>query len=348
VPSPKAYDPAMRVAVVGAGSWGTTFASLVASKAPTTLWARRAELAEAIDRTHTNPDYLPGIELDPSLRASADLGEVLRPADVVVMAVPSHGYRAVLEAGAPHVRPETPVVSLTKGIEAGTLLRMTQVTAEVLPGHDRSIIGVVSGPNLAREIALGQPAATVLALGDEPTARELQALFMTPRFRVYTNPDVVGAETAGAAKNVMAIAAGMASGMGFGDNTRATLITRALAEITRLGVAMGGDPRTFSGLAGVGDLIATCSSVESRNHRVGRALGEGRSLEEVVAEMRMVAEGVKSTAGILALAERHGVDMPIARQVGRVLYEGASVREALEALMGRPARSEVELLEARA
>ncbi len=334
----------MQVAVIGAGSWGTTFASLIADRAKTVVWARRPELADAIARRHENPDYLAGFELPASLGASADLEEVAGSADVVVMAVPSHGYRAVLERAATAIRDDAPIVSLTKGIERGTLMRMTEVTAEVLGSHRPETIGVLSGPNLAKEIMQGQPAATVLAMPDESVAAELQLVFMGPTFRVYTNPDVVGAETAGAVKNVMAIAAGMADGLGFGHNTQATLITRALAEMTRLGVAMGGEALTFSGLAGVGDLIATCSSSQSRNHRVGFGLGTGRSLEEITTEMRMVAEGVKSTEGVLALADRHGVEMPIARQVGKVLYEGASVTESLAALMGRPARSEVEML----
>jgi len=317
---------------------------MLAPKVDTVIWARRPELAEAIEESHENPDYLPGHPLPASLRASSRLDEVVAGAGTVVMAVPSHGYRQVLEQAASAIDPVAPVISLTKGIERGTLMRMTEVTASVLPDHLTDVIGVLSGPNLAREIIVGQPAATVLAMPDMATAAELQQLFMGPRFRVYTNPDVVGAETAGAVKNVMAIAAGMASGLGFGYNAQATLITRALAEMTRLGVRMGGRPETFSGLAGVGDLIATCSSSESRNHRVGEGLGRGRTLDEIITEMRMVAEGVKSTEGVLALANRHGVEMPIVEQVARVLYEGASVTEALELLMSRPARSEVEML----
>ena len=219
-------------------------------------------------------------------------------------------------------------------------MRMTEVTADVLPDHDTKVIGALTGPNLAREIVAGQPAATVIAIRNSGVGRSLQSLFMNPRFRVYTNPDVIGSETAGAVKNVMAIAAGMAAGKGFGDNTLATLVTRALVEMTRLGVAMGGDVRTFSGLAGLGDLVATCNSTQSRNHQVGVALGEGRQLDEIVAEMNMVAEGVKSNRGVLALAERHGVEMPIATQVGRVLYDGVDTSVALDELMTRAAKSE--------
>ncbi len=332
----------MRVGVIGAGSWGTVVAAMVAERAETTIWARRRELAEAIDGTHENPDYLPGVELPEPLSATSDLMESIAGADLVVMGVPSHGYREVLAQAAPAIGRETPVLSLAKGIEQETLMRMTEVTADVLPEHRIDVIGVLTGPNLAREIIAGQPAATVIAMEDRPTAQDLQALFMSSTFRVYTNPDVVGAESAGALKNVMAIASGMASGLGFGDNSLATLITRALAEMTRLGVAMGGEPKTFAGLAGMGDLIATCVSSKSRNHQVGFGLGQGRALNDIIAEMNMVAEGVKSTGGTLLLAERYGIEMPIAQQVGRVLYDGVPVEEAITALMGREARSEID------
>ncbi len=331
----------MQVAVVGAGSWGTTVASMLAPRADTTLWARDPVLAKAI-AAGENPKYLPGVTLPDELSAGSDLPAALDGADVVVMAVPSHGYRSVLTQGAEAIADDTPIVSLTKGIEQNTLMRMTEVTADVLPGHDGGRIGVLTGPNLTSEIVAGQPAATVIAMGDHDLSLTLQELFSGPMFRVYTNPDVIGAETAGATKNVMAIAAGMADGLGFGLNTQATLITRALAEMTRLGVAMGGQTATFAGLAGMGDLVATSLSDQSRNHRVGQALGSGKTIDEIVEEMNMVAEGVKSTEGILALADRHGVEMPIAEQVGRVLYEGAAVPDAILALMGRAARSEVE------
>jgi glycerol-3-phosphate dehydrogenase (NAD(P)+) len=331
----------MKVAVVGAGSWGSTMASMLAPRAETTVWARSPDLAEAINAGQ-NPTYLPGVNLAKELSATSVLDTALEGADVVVMAVPSHGYRAVLEQGAKIITAKTPIVSLSKGIEQGTLMRMTEVTADVLPDHDVERIGVLTGPNLAAEIIAGQPAATVVAVRDHETALMLQDLFTSLMFRVYTNPDVVGAETAGATKNVMAIAAGMADGLGFGLNTRATLITRALAEMTRLGVAMGGQTATFAGLAGMGDLVATCFSDQSRNHRVGFGLGKGKTVDEVVSEMNMVAEGVKSTRGILDLADRHGVEMPITEQVARVLYDGAAVPDAILALMGRAARPEVE------
>lgn len=335
----------MRIAVVGAGSWGTTVAALASENAGVTLWARRPELAEAIDEAHENPDYLPGRALPPALSATADLDAAVRDADVLVMGVPSHGYRDVLGRCSSLVGDDVPVVSLTKGVEQRSLKRMTEVTAEVLPAHHRDRIGVLTGPNLAGEIAAGQPAASVVAFEDETLAGSMQKLFMTPRFRVYTNRDVVGCETAGALKNVIAIATGMASGLGYGDNSRAALITRGLAELTRLGVALGGQSITFLGLAGIGDLVATCTSEQSRNRTVGVQLGRGRPLEEVVAEMRMVAEGVKSTRAVLELAARHDVEMPIAEQVGRVLDDEATPADAVLELMSRAAKSELHGIE---
>ena len=335
----------MRVAVVGAGSWGTAVACIVAESCDTVLWARRPELAAAIDERHENPDYLPGHALPSSLQATSSLEEAVSGAEVVAMAVPSHGFRDVLIEAAPWIGPSTPVVSLTKGVEQASLERMTEVAAEVLKGHDRGTIGVLTGPNLAREIVAGQPAASVVATPDEACAQALQKVFMTPLFRVYTNTDVVGCETAGALKNVMAIATGIASGLGYGDNSRAALITRGLAELTRLGVALGGSPLTFLGLAGIGDLVATCTSEQSRNRTVGFELGRGRPLEEIVAEMRMVAEGVKSTKAVLELARRHGVEMPIAEQVGAVLYEGKDPTLMVTDLMGRSAKPELEGIE---
>ncbi len=330
----------MAVAVIGAGSWGTAVAAIVSHNTEAVLWARRPELAAAINDEHENPDYLPGNPLPTDLRATSDLAEAVGGAEVIVMGVPSHGYRTVLEQAAGLVPPDVPVISLSKGVEQDTLMRMTEVTRDVLPGHDASRIGVLTGPNLAKEIIAGQPAATVVAVRDTETAARLQSLFITPTLRVYTNRDVVGCEAAGALKNVMAIASGMAHGLGFGDNTTATLITRALAELTRLGSAMGGEATTFAGLAGMGDLIATCMSSQSRNHRVGYGLGQGRRLDDIINEMNMVAEGVKSTRGILALAERHIVEMPIAEQVGKVLYEDKDPKAAVAELMTREAKSE--------
>jgi glycerol-3-phosphate dehydrogenase (NAD(P)+) len=330
-----------RVAVVGAGSWGTAVAAIVSQNAPTVLWARRAELALSIDSRHENPEYLAGIRLPTELRATSDLGAACTDAEVVVFAVPSHGLRAVLAEARPHVAPGAAIVSLAKGIEQGTLRRMTEVIAEVLADHDPRHIGVLTGPNLAREVAAGQPTASVVAIGDAAVADKLQAVFFAPTLRVYTNPDVVGCEMAGALKNVLAIGAGIADGLGYGDNTKAALITRGLAELARLGVTLGGEPLTFAGLAGMGDLIATCASPQSRNRHVGVEIGRGRALDDVVSEMNMVAEGVKTTAAVLELAERHGVEMPLAAFVGRVLYEGARPAELIPELMMRKAKPEL-------
>jgi glycerol-3-phosphate dehydrogenase (NAD(P)+) len=329
------------VAVIGAGSWGTAVAALVAGNAPTILWARREELAVQLNTTHENGDYLPGIALPDALAATCDLEQACRDADVVVLGVPSHGFRTVLGAARPFIGPDVPVISLSKGVEQDTLRRMTEVIGEVLDDHDPSCIGVLTGPNLAKEVAGGQPTASVVATADQGVAESLQQLFLGPTFRVYTNPDVVGCEIAGACKNVLAIGAGIAHGLGYGDNTKAALITRGLAELARLGVALGGDPMTFSGLAGMGDLIATCSSPQSRNRRVGVELGEGRSLEQIVAATNMVAEGVKSTRAVLALAARHDVEMPLASFVGRVLYEGARPADLVPELMLRKAKPEL-------
>jgi len=334
------YDPPMRLAVIGAGSWGTTVAAIASPNTDVILWARRPDLAERINRDRANADYLPGYTLPSSLAATSDMEEALTGADLVVVGVPSHGYRAVLAKAKEMVPPSTPVVSLTKGIEMDTGLRMSEVTLQVLPGHDPGAVGVLSGPNLAVEIMEGQPAATVIAMGDPRAARRIQPVFTTPRFRVYTNPDVIGVEVAGAAKNVIAIAAGASTGLGFGMNTTASLVTRGLAEMTRLGIAMGGEALTFGGLAGVGDLMATCGSSRSRNNRVGLQLGKGRGIEQIVSEMNMVAEGVKTTRAVLNLAERHGVEMPIAEAVGGMLYEGQTVHHAMASLMGREPTSE--------
>jgi len=329
-----------KVAVIGAGSWGTTVAAIAAAKAKTVLWARRDDLVAIINESHTNRDYLPELILPGSLTATGRLEEAAGGADVVVMAVPSHGFRGVFRSLASLVSEATPIVSLTKGIEQSTLATMTEVIQEVAPDHDPYLSGVLTGPNLAAEIVAGQPAAAVIAMKSLDAASELQRLFMGPSFRVYTNDDVTGCELGGALKNVMAIASGMSDGLGFGDNTRATLLTRALAELTRLGVALGGRPETFAGLAGMGDLIATCSSHRSRNHRVGFALAQGKTLDEIVSEMKMVAEGVKTTKSVLGLAERAGVEMPIAAHVDLVLEGEMAPRDAMMSLMTREAKAE--------
>ena len=327
-----------KVAVIGAGSWGTAVAAIAARNAPTWLWARSEELAAQIDHDHRNGAYLPDIELPGTLRGTADLEEAVRDADVVVMGVPSHGFRDVLTTAAPHVGRDVPVISLTKGVEQGSLKRMTEVVNELLPANPA---GVLTGPNLAKEILAGFPAASVIALADGGICTNLQALFNTEVFRVYTNPDVVGCEVGGALKNVMAIASGMADGMGFGDNTRAALITRGLAELTRLGVALGGHPLTFAGLAGMGDLVATCISRQSRNRHVGEQLGKGRTIDEITTEMNMVAEGVKTSRAVVDLAAAHGVEMPIAEQVVAVLYDGKAASDVIPSLMQRQSRAEL-------
>ncbi len=322
----------MRVAVIGAGSWGTTVAALASTNTPTVLWSRRAELAGQINANHVNADYLPAFQLPRELRCTPDLDEAVGGADVIVMAVPSHGFREVAVGVARCIRPWVPIVSLTKGLEHGSLKRMSEVVNDELPGHP---VAVLTGPNLAKEILGGQPAASVVAIDDDVIAQALQRVFSTMRLLVYTNPDMVGCEVAGVMKNVIAIAAGMVEGMGFGDNTRATLITRGLAEMTRFGVALGGQPMTFAGLAGMGDLIATCSSRQSRNNMVGYQLGQGRSISDIVGEMKMVAEGVKSCASVLALAERVGIDVPITAEVVAVCHDGRPAPDALNALMAR-------------
>jgi glycerol-3-phosphate dehydrogenase (NAD(P)+) len=332
-----------KVAVIGAGSWGTTVAAMTAPSAPTVLWARRPALADCLERTHENPDYLPGVVLPDGLRATASLEEAVADTDLVIMAVPSHGFRAVLTELAGSMPAGTPVLSLAKGLEQGTLLRMTEVIAQVVPGHPA---GVLTGPNLAREIAAGQPAATVVAMADESLARQVQEVLRTSTFRVYTNPDVVGCEMAGATKNVLAIAAGILQGLGLGDSSLAALITRGLAELGRLGVAMGGERITIAGLAGVGDLVATCTSSLSRNRMVGEQLGRGRSLEEIMAEMRMVAEGVKTARPLLELAATRGVEMPIGEQVAAVLEGVTSPSQAILTLMSRSAKPEFDGFEA--
>ena len=323
--------------VVGAGSWGTTVASLVAHNAETTLWARRDDLVDEINSRHTNSAYLPSATLPDTLRASSDLDALIAVADVVAMAVPSQGFRDVAARVANSIGATTPVVSLSKGLERSTLMRMSQVLEESMPGRP---VAVLSGPNLAREILAGQPAASVIACADDAVATTLQQLFSRPTFRLYTNPDVVGCEIGGVVKNVIAIASGIAQGFGFGDNTKATLVTRGLAEMTRLGVAMGANPLTFAGLAGMGDIMATCASMQSRNTQVGVRLGKGESIADIVASMNMVAEGVKSSAVVVDLARKLGVEMPIAEQVARVCDGTQSAADALRALMSRSSRSE--------
>ncbi len=328
----------IRVAVIGGGSWGTTVAHLCAKNVPTTLWARREEVAVEVREHHRNSAYLKGFDLTPSLHATSSLEDAVRSADLLVMGVPSHGMRDTARELAPWLRPWVPIVSLSKGLEQGSRLRMTEVLSQELPGHP---CGVLTGPNLAKEILAGDAAATVVSMDDNTIAEALQDVFASDLFRVYTNPDVIGCEVAGALKNVMAIASGMADGLGTGDNTRSAVITRGLAELTRLGCAMGGRQQTFAGLAGMGDLIATCISPQSRNRYVGEQLGKGRKLDEIIEEMSMVAEGVKTSKVVMELGEQYGVDLPIAQSVYSVVHEGAPATEAYRGLLGRNSRAEM-------
>lgn len=329
-----------RAAVLGTGSWGTAFAKVLADAGTdVVLWARRPELAAAVRDRHENVDYLPGIELPANLTACGDPLEAVRGADFVVFAVPSQSLRDNLAAVAASLHRDAVIVSLMKGVELGTTKRMSEVIGEVadVPSHR---VAVVSGPNLAKEIASGQPAASVVACTDEQTAGRLQVACTTGYFRPYTNVDVVGCELGGAVKNVIALATGMAEGMGFGDNTKASIITRGLAETARLGAALGADPLTFSGLAGLGDLVVTCTSPLSRNRTFGEKLGRGQTLEALLGQKQQTAEGVKSCRSILDLARKHNVDMPITEQVVAVVHDGRAPSDMLRALMSRETRSE--------
>ena len=306
----------MRITVLGAGSWGTTVASLVAPRHETVLWARNADVAKAINVDHANAAYLPGFDLPPELSATSSLEDAACEADLLIVGVPTSGFRTVLEEASEYIRPWIPVVSLSKGLERGTHLRMTQVIKEVVPGHP---VASLTGPNIATEIMSGKAAAAVVATEDLEVARAIQKVVTRGLFRVYLNDDVIGCEMGGALKNVIAIAAGIGEGLGVGDNTRAAVMSRGLAELARLGVALGAQPTTFAGLAGMGDLIATCMSPHSRNRRVGEQLGKGRRLEDILAEMHMVAEGVKTASVALELAEDHHLDLPICRVIDKVV-----------------------------
>ena len=330
-----------KVAVMGAGSWGTAYAMMCADVGDeeVVLWARRPEVAKAVNADHRNPDYLGDIDLTPTLRATSDAQEALDGAEVIVLAVPSHALRASLTQWQDIAPRGAIYVSLIKGIELDTGKRASQVIRAVLDIPFSHTV-VVSGPNLARECAHRLPGATVAAGPESQIVERVQALSHTGYFRVYTNPDVVGVELGGAAKNAIAIAAGMADGMNFGDNTKAMLITRGLAEMTRLGVAFGGNPMTFSGLAGMGDLVATCMSQQSRNRHVGEELGKGRSLDDIIAEMNMVAEGVKSSKALLKLATDRGVGMPIVEHVVKVVHDGMDPQDMVRSLMGRDPKPE--------
>jgi glycerol-3-phosphate dehydrogenase (NAD(P)+) len=323
----------MQVTVLGAGSWGTTTAALLAARHPTMLWARSAETAAEIDGKHTNEAYLPGFELPVPLLATDDLEKAVRHAELLVVGVPSAAMRATIRDAREWIHPWIPIVSLAKGLEQKSLLRMTEVIAEEAPGHP---VAALTGPNIAREIMAGQAAASVIATEDLSVAAAIQRVLTRGLFRVYTNHDVIGCELGGALKNVVAIACGIAQGLGVGDNTRAAVMTRGLAELTRLGVAMGGEAVTFAGLAGMGDLVTTCISPHSRNRYVGEQLGLGRKLDDITAEMTMVAEGVKTALTARELAQRHNVPMPVFDEIYKVVSGEASADKAYQGLRVRP------------
>jgi glycerol-3-phosphate dehydrogenase (NAD(P)+) len=336
-----------KVAGIGAGSWGTAVAGLAALNGnDVVLWCRRSELAESINSDQVNSEYLPGIRLPDGLRATGDIDEAMNGADICVMGVPSHGWREILRTIAPQLDNVAGVVSLTKGLEVDTNRRMSEVLFEECPDLPRAKYAILSGPNIAKEIARRQPAATAIACDDVDLATQLQEIFHQPYFRVYTNNDVVGTELGGAIKNIIAIAAGIADSMGFGDNAMAALMTRGLAELTRLGVRLGGNPLTFAGLAGMGDMIVTCISRYSRNRRVGKELGKGRKIDDVIAEMNMVAEGVKTCKPILELGRKVDAWMPITEGVVSVIYEGATAQEMVSDILSRPAVPETFGIEA--
>ena len=330
---------AYKLAILGGGSWGTTVASLVSRNAEVQLWARDNTTVAEINDRHTNSRYLGDAKLHPSLRASTDIQAVVADADAVLIAVPSDNFRAVLTTISNRLPAGAPVISLTKGLERKTRLSMTEVCREIAPGRPT---GVLTGPNLAREILAGQAAASVLALDDPAPNSWLQPLLNVGLFRVYTNPDVIGCELGGVLKNIIAIAVGMGDGLGAGDNTRAALITRGLAEITRLGTALGGKAETFAGLAGMGDMIATCTSPQSRNRHVGLELAKGHSIETIIESMHMVAEGVKSAPTVIELAREHEVAMPIAEDVFKVVTGASNARGVYRGLLRTTAGAESE------
>jgi len=325
------------VSVIGAGSWGTTVAALAASQGDVALWARNLDVVREINEKHRNSKYLGDHELPVAIRADDDLARVSASADVIAMAIPAKGFAEIARGVAQVAKAGSIVVSLTKGLEPDSRRRMSEVLQETFP---RCGVAVLSGPNLASEIIAGQPAASVVASTDESVAREVVAAFSTPIFRLYTNDDVVGCEIGGVVKNVIAIGAGIAQGFGFGDNAKAAVITRGLAEMTRLGVALGARSETFSGLAGLGDLVATCASMQSRNTQVGVRLGRGESPEAIEQSMQMVAEGVRASSLVVELARDRGVEMPISEQVALVCQGRKSAADALVDLLSRRSKAE--------
>lgn len=331
----------VKIGVIGAGSWGTTLADLLAKKGyEVTLWAYETDLVERMTTDRINDLYLPGFTLFPTLSFSSDLAATAAGRDLLLLVPPSQVMRTLLRQAAPHIAPETVIVSASKGIENDTLLTMSEALEEALPPALGRRTAYLSGPTFAREVAAGMPTAVVAAAADPEIAHRVQEIFGTGYFRIYTNDDVIGVELAGALKNVIALAAGVADGLGFGYNSRAALITRGLAEMTRLGMAKGANPATFAGLAGMGDLVLTCTGDLSRNRTVGVELGRGRTLQEILAGMKMVAEGVKTTLSAYQLATRLGVEVPIIEQMYRILYEGKGARQAVDDLMLRELKAE--------
>jgi glycerol-3-phosphate dehydrogenase (NAD(P)+) len=330
-----------KIAIIGGGSWGTALALVLAQKShQVRLWVFEAELAEWINQSHRNPLYMPEFELPSSIRATHSLAESLADADLAVLVVPSRHFRAICEEMKSNLRPETIVVSATKGLEIQTLCRMSQIIEEVLPGHKAANVAVISGPSFAKEVARGNPTAIVVCSTESNLAEHIQGEFSSPSLRLYTSNDMVGVELGGAVKNVIAIAAGVCAGLGYGSNSLAALITRGLAEMTRLAVACGGKPFTLAGLAGMGDLVLTCTGELSRNRAVGMQLGQGKTLHDITSGMRMVAEGVPTTHATLALARKYHVEMPITEQMDAVLNRGKDPREAIRELMERPLKNE--------
>ena len=338
------------IAVIGAGSWGTALAKLLSDKGSrVTLWGHRPEHIAAIRQARENTTYLPGFKLGDNLQFTSDLAEAVQGHEVVVMVVPSHVYRNVFSSLVPFLEKDASIISATKGIENKTLMTMSAVMADVLASFKnretvKKRLGVLAGPSFAKEVAAGVPTAVAVAAEDKDVADFYQDIFFTEKFRVYTTTDVIGLELGGALKNIEAIGAGICDGLGYGTNTRAALITRGLAEITRLGIKMGANPHTFSGLAGLGDLVLTCTGSLSRNRTVGLKLGQGKKLKEILSEMEMVAEGVKTTRSAWSLARRHGVEMPILEQVYQVIYEDKPCEEAVLALLKRDQKEELEYL----
>lgn len=330
----------MRATVIGAGAWGTALATVLAYGGhEVTVWCFEPEVSKSINEEGINR-YLEGVSIPRSIRAETDLKAALQGAALIVSASPAQFVRGVMGRAAPHIEPGAMVLSASKGIELGSLLRMDEVLAEVLPASAMKGFAALSGPSFAREVATGEPTAVVIASRDEAAAARAQEYFQTPSFRVYTNTDVIGVEVAGALKNVVALAAGTTAGLGFGHNTTAALITRGLAEITRLGVAVGAEKATFYGLAGLGDLVLTCTGSLSRNRAVGYRLGQGDSLQRILGEMTAVAEGVETTRAAFELARRVEVEMPITEQMYAILYEGRAPGEALRSLMTRDPKPE--------